>query len=153
MNGSGSSPHVFVYGTLRQGGGAPPELRRLLERGSRFVGVGHIAARLHDAGAFPAAVPDPAARVRGELYALEEPEDALARLDRYEAASPALGPGRLFRRRLVEVSLLEGPPADGVRAPGPEERNGRRRLTAWTYFYDRPVDGLPVVFSGDWTRR
>lgn len=158
------SAHIFVYGTLRRGGGAPPELRRLLVDGSRFVGLGHIAARLHDAGAFPAAVPDPVGRVRGELYALGDPDDALQRLDRYEGASPVLGAGRLFRRGLVEVTLLQGEAAGrragreeaggGPRPARAAARNGRpRRLTAWTYFYDRPVDGLPLVFSGDWTRR
>ena len=151
-----SHVHVFVYGTLRRGGEAPPELRRLLESGGRFVGLGRIAARLHDAGAFPAAVPDPTGRVVGEVYTLEDPEDALGRLDRYEAAAPVLGPGRLFRRGLVEVSLLSGEAADGAGPPmaGEAGRNGRpRRLTAWAYFYDRPVDGLPVVLSGDLTRR
>jgi gamma-glutamylcyclotransferase (GGCT)/AIG2-like uncharacterized protein YtfP len=130
--------HLFVYGTLRSDVGGPAQAR--LMEGLRLAGPATIAGRLHDAGWHPAAVPstDSADRITGELYAFDA--DAapalLAALDEYEgidAAHPALSP---FRREQVAA-----------------EGEGGMRVPAWVYFYNRPVDSMPRVTSGDWLRR
>lgn len=123
--------HLFVYGTLRREGRAPAAVEESLREGARPAGAGEIPARLHDAGAFPAAVPDPEARVRGELWRLADPGRVLPVLDRYEGHRED-GAG-LFRREVVRVRRREG---DDVRA--------------WTYLFAGEVEGLPVIESGDW---
>jgi gamma-glutamylcyclotransferase (GGCT)/AIG2-like uncharacterized protein YtfP len=130
--------HLFVYGTLRSDAGGPMHAR--LMRGVRRVGPACIRGRLYDAGRYPAAVAsdDAADRVAGELYAIDaDAADALfAALDEYEgvnAAHPALS---LFRRTVAAAER-----EDGMRVP------------AWVYFYNRPVDSLPRVTSGDWLGR
>jgi gamma-glutamylcyclotransferase (GGCT)/AIG2-like uncharacterized protein YtfP len=64
------------------------------------------------------------------------PADALLtapdEYERADAAHPALS---LFRRLVAA------------------EREDGMRVTAWICFYDRPVDSLPRVTSGDWLRR
>jgi gamma-glutamylcyclotransferase (GGCT)/AIG2-like uncharacterized protein YtfP len=133
-----AASHLFVYGTLRSDAGGAMHDR--LMRGVRRVGPASIRGRLYDAGRYPAAVAsdDPAERVTGELYAVDvDAADALlAALDAYEgvdAAHPALS---LFRRSVVAAER-----EDGMRVP------------AWVYFWNRPVDLLPRVSSGDWLRR
>lgn len=131
-----TASHLFVYGTLRSDAGGAMHNR--LMRGVRRLGPASIPGRLYDAGRYPAAVPsdDPADRINGELYAIDaDAGDALlAPLDVYEgvdAAHPALS---LFRRSVVAAEQ-----EDGMRVP------------AWVYFYNRRVDSLPRVTSGDWT--
>jgi gamma-glutamylcyclotransferase (GGCT)/AIG2-like uncharacterized protein YtfP len=130
--------HLFVYGTLRADAGGPAHAR--LMRGVRPVGRATIAGVLYDAGRYPAAVPsdDASARITGELYAVDaDAADALlAALDDYEGVDAAHPARSLFVRRVTET-----------------EREDGMRITAWVYFYNRPVDGLPRVVSGDWLRR
>lgn len=121
---------LFVYGTLREGGGAPRSIRRLMAAGSRKVAEGVIEGRLLDAGGFPAAVPGEGGEVRGEVRDLSRPEEVLALLDRYEGCSVPDGP---FRRTVVRVRL-----------------DGGGTARAWAYIFDRPGGNLPEVPSGDW---
>lgn len=133
---------LFVYGTLRPGGGAPGEVRRLLERGAEREGRAGVSGRLLVAGAgrYPALVLDrEGGRVIGDLYRLASPGPILGSLDRYEGRRPD-GSG-LYRRAVVEARLLE----DGS-AGGRSER-------AWAYVYNRDASGLEQIESGDWLRR
>lgn len=130
--------HLFVYGTLRPEAAGPVQAR--LMRGLRRVGRASIAGRLHDTGAYPAAVPsDQAAeRITGELFAMDAgaADGVLGALDAYEgidAAHPALS---LFRRHRVRAEREDGMCVD-----------------AWAYFYNRTADLLPRIPSGDWLRR
>lgn len=129
--------HLFVYGTLRSDVAGPAQAR--LMEGLRLAGRASISGRLHDAGWHPAAVEssDPADRIIGELYAIDGDADArMAALDEYEGidtAHPALS---LFRRWVVTA-----------------ERDDGTGVPAWVYFYNRPVDSMPRVTSGDWLRR
>ncbi len=122
---------LFVYGTLRRGAGGPDGPRRRLEHGAELAGEGTIGARLYDAGGFPAAVPDPSGRVRGEVYELSDPASLLAALDRYEGCRPD-GTG-LFRREVVTVRMDTG-----------QERE------AWVYLFGREIGGMPEIPSGDY---
>jgi gamma-glutamylcyclotransferase (GGCT)/AIG2-like uncharacterized protein YtfP len=60
---------LFAYGTLMRGF----PLHGLLAGRAAYVGEGVVAGRLFDLGRYPAAVPDPGARVAGELYRVGDP--------------------------------------------------------------------------------
>ncbi len=88
--------HLFVYGTLREGGEAAGLLR-----GCVLVGPGTVRGRLHDLGAYPALVPAAGdGVVRGEVWRC--PVEVLARLDAYEGVAEGL-----FRRTRVEAAGVE----------------------------------------------
>lgn len=135
--------HLFVYGTLRRGGGAPAEVRRLLERGADLVGEARIRGRLFEAGSgrYPALVlAAPGRWISGELHRLRAEGRLLRALDRYEGRKPD-GSG-LYRREVVEA-----------RRAGPWGGEGAPRgaaVPAWTYVYNRETEGLPEVEGGDW---
>jgi gamma-glutamylcyclotransferase (GGCT)/AIG2-like uncharacterized protein YtfP len=112
---------LFAYGTLMRGFG----LHRLLEGRARYVADGTVHARLLDLGAYPAAVPDTAAVLRGEVYRVADP--ALWRtLDSAEGpqyhrgeASVRTADGREVR---ACVYWYVGPPDRGVPIPGGDYR-------------------------------
>mgnify|MGYP006279570645 CR=1 FL=1 len=140
--------HLFVYGTLRPGGGAPPRVRRTLEEGADHVGAARVRGRLLVAGggSYPALVrTDGPGRVVGDLYRLRFPRRVLESLDRYEGRRPD-GTG-LYRRETVPVRLPDAP------SGGEGEGSGGRRLRAWTYIYNRDTAGLDEVEGNDWLRR
>lgn len=84
---------VFVYGTLKRGGGN----HRLLEAsGARFLGNHQIAGTMHDYGAFPAVTLDGSGTVHGEVY--EVSTVTLERLDRLE------GTPSFYQRARVSMS-------------------------------------------------
>ena len=119
---------LFVYGTLRK------DIRNsrfhVLAREAQevtFVGHARIQGRLFDLGTYPGLVlsGDPGARVRGELYALGNPDDTLSRLDDYE--------GNEFERVERDVVLDSG--ASGK---------------AWVYIYTGSTANKREVVSGDY---
>lgn len=124
--------HLFVYGTLRQGGDNP--MHDFLARESDFIAHATWQGRLYRVDFYPGAVPsdDPAARVHGEVYRLRRPMFALADLDRYEACGPGFAAPTEYLRELHPVRLRDG-----------------REVLAWVYVYNRPVEGLELITSGD----
>jgi len=104
--------HVFVYGTLREGGGAEGLLR-----GCARVGAGAVRGRLYDLGAYPALVLAAGeGAVRGEVWGC--PAAVLPRLDAYEGVAEGL-----FRRVRTEAGGVEcwvyvaGPALEPALAP------------------------------------
>ncbi len=122
--------HLFVYGTLRRG--ASP-MARLLRSGARYLGPATIRGRLYLIRHYPGAVPseDPVERVHGELHRLLDPA-LLLHLDDYEECSARHPPPHEYRREAVRVLC---PAGAGV--------------TAWAWLYNRPVEGLEPIPSGD----
>jgi len=122
---------LFVYGTLRRssGDGMHPLLGM-----ADFVGEAWWCGRLYLVDGYPGAVPDEAcsARVTGELYRLADPAQTLAALDAYEECGPPYGADAEYVRTVTRVTLSD----DTVRY-------------AWIYRYNRPVDGLVRIESGD----
>ncbi len=120
---------LFVYGTLRRSAGGG--MNRLL-RGAVFLGEAFWPGRLYLVDGYPGGVPfGDGSLVRGELYRLTDPE-TLAVLDRYEECGPEFGPGAEYLRIITRVALADGSMRD-----------------AWIYLYNRPVDGLVRIGSGD----
>lgn len=90
--------------------------------------------RLYRVDDFPGATrsAEPGDLVRGEVYRLQDPDLVLPRLDEYEDFDPADPQGSLYHREVADVRLHDG-----------------RQVSAWIYLYNRPVDGLPRLASGD----
>ena len=98
-------------------------LHSLIAECSVFMGEGTIVARLIDLGRYPGAIPDGAARLRGEVF----------RLDAME----------VWRT----LDSVEGPQYHRTRVP---VEMGTQRLEAFVYWYHGPLDrGVPVP-GGDW---
>lgn len=122
---------LFVYGTLRI---TASGCRHPLLDGAVFVGQARWCGRLYLVDGYPGAVPDEtcSATVSGELYRLVDPPAVLAALDAYEECGPAYGPDAEYVRTMTGVTLADGSLRD-----------------AWIYRYNRPVDGLVRIESGD----
>ena len=90
---------VFVYGTLLTG----YYNHRLVEELVRATDVGVVSDfRLLDLGAFPGARPADGFGIRGEVLTLDDPREAIQRLDRLE------GVPSLYTREKVRVALDDG---------------------------------------------
>jgi gamma-glutamylcyclotransferase (GGCT)/AIG2-like uncharacterized protein YtfP len=128
----GDTDLLFVYGTLRRTAGG---MHSLLGR-AVFLGGATWPGRLYRVDGYPGAVAsrEPGATIRGELYRLVDPEETLAILDDYEECGPAFGPESEYRRLVTRVTRT-----DGTQVP------------AWIYLYNRPVDGLELIASGDFS--
>ena len=125
------SQKVFVYGTLM--GGFDRRRRAGIETRMRLVGHGSIEAAIYDLGIFPAAIPAPDGRVRGEVYDVEDDPSVLAKLDEIEGYRPSEPDASLYTRVQVPVTLDDG-----------------RVETAWVYFYNAPLGRAERIASGDY---
>ena len=112
---------VFVYGTLKRGGGNHRHLR-----GQKFLGPARTGpgVTLYALGEYPGMVSDPydTAGVEGELWAVDDA--CLRRLDLLEGVAEGL-----YQR--VRIALL--PPHD--------------RVPAETYLYARDIAGRAPIGS------
>lgn len=123
---------VAVYGTLRRGG----RNHHLLARGgARAAGLAHLGGTLvvvqGDRYTYPGYLPgDDGRRVEVELYRVA-PAVVTGPLDTLEGYDPLDEAGSHYLRRLLPVL-----------GPG--------TARAWTYVYNRPTEGLPVVPDGVW---
>ena len=122
--------HIFFYGTLMRGF----ELRRRTAIDSllRFVGPGAVRGALYDLGPYPAVV-RAEGTVRGEVYAVTDPDRLLALVDAVERYLPD-DPAR----------------SEYVRAAAPVALDGAGLRTAWIYFYAQPLVGAVRIPSGDY---
>jgi len=126
----------FCYGTLRKGEcryKVMKELGILSERSGTIRGV------LYNCGSYPGAVignPKTKRRVAGEIIRVRNVGEAVKRLDAIEGFMGYGSPYSLYCRRIVPVELA----------------NGKTEL-AWVYGYNRCVDNLKLIKSGDWTNR
>jgi gamma-glutamylcyclotransferase (GGCT)/AIG2-like uncharacterized protein YtfP len=96
----------------------------VLNFGATFVTDEYVAGTMYDVGRFPALTLEGDTHIRGEVYRIDNPE-LPARLDRYE------GCPNLYQRRKVRTIYGHD---------------------VWVYVFVRPVEGLPVVKSGDWLK-
>jgi gamma-glutamylcyclotransferase (GGCT)/AIG2-like uncharacterized protein YtfP len=125
--------NLFVYGTLRRGGGAP--LSPLLSQHADLVGLGVFQGKLYDLGEYPGVIPstNPTDVVIGEIYALHKDNPILAILDEYEGYYPGQPEQSLYLRQVVPISL---------------GRN--KRLQAWIYIYNCSVTDYKQISTGDY---
>lgn len=129
--------YLFTYGTLMRGFRVVPEWPDRVR--ARFAGAGQIQARLFDLGQYAAALPAESEQVvtRGEVFELTEPESAKALLDVYEGCQMLHPHQSLYLRKIVPVTMDDG-----------------RKLEAWVYFYNRPLDASARrIASGDFRQK
>ena len=130
------TPLVFVYGTLRRGGGANGMMDACVP-----YGIGELDGYDLFTWGVPGIQPTErlGAKVVGECYVVTNPSD-LADLDSYESE------GAAYRRTKVWVRLRT-PQEDGWAAPA---NVAGLRVQAWVYEYLGSMDGSQHVENGDW---
>lgn len=127
---SASPTLLFVYGTLRKGGGAP--LVKRLEREARWLGQAEARGFLYLIEGYPGFVSDAAGgRVLGDLFDIGPNVSLLAALDDYEQCGEAWPQPQEYRREVISV-LSE-----------------RSAGEAWTYVYAWHVDETSLIAGGD----
>jgi gamma-glutamylcyclotransferase (GGCT)/AIG2-like uncharacterized protein YtfP len=123
---------LFVYGSLRRGFHHPAY--QYISEYFHFEGDGTVKGKLYDMGQFPAAVPAEDGLIVGELYRIREEDQygwAFAQLDDYEGVCVEDGEQQEYKREMTMVHC------------------GGHDVPAWIYWYMLPVEGHPVVASGD----
>lgn len=96
---------IFVYGTLRQDGVFP--ISEFLENRVEYLGKATIPGKIYFVNYYPGLVLTNAGkhRVHGEIYKMTDPADVFS-LDEYEGVSVIPSPGDLYKRVIVEATLL-----------------------------------------------
>ena len=127
--------YLFVYGTLRRRAGSA--MHPLLARYAAFVGEASYQGVMYKVGRYPGVVASENSgdQVWGEVYRLRQAALVLPRLDRYEQCRPGLPERAEYVREQQAVRLSSG-----------------KWLTAWVYLYNRPVERLPRIASGDFLK-
>ena len=130
---------LFVYGTLRKDI-LNSRFHVLAQEACtvRLVGRGRVAGRLFRLDGYPGLAPsgDPDRWVRGELYALEPPEElagTLRRLDAYEGCGPNDPEPHEYERVVLDVILESG-----------------GNQSAWVYVYKGTTANRQEIRSGDY---
>lgn len=125
-------PYLFVYGTLRKE--AARKAHQLLVKKADFIGEACYQGRLYRISYYPGVVPsaNPAHQVKGELYALRDPDNTWQVLDDYEGCSSHFSPPTEYVRRQQQVVLNNG-----------------QEVTAWIYLYQHEISWLEEIISGD----
>jgi gamma-glutamylcyclotransferase (GGCT)/AIG2-like uncharacterized protein YtfP len=122
---------VFFYGTLMTPFNRTARLQ--IDEHLVFRGRGTITAALFDLGIYPAAVPAPDGRVRGEIYEMLHPATVLRALDELEGYRASDPETSLYTRALTPVTAEDG-----------------SVVHAWAYFYNAPLGRAERIPSGDY---
>lgn len=117
---------LFVYGTLRPGGGA----EHFLEGRAQLIGDAEADGLLYRISWYPGLTPGEG-RVKGALWEMGDPAALLPVLDAYEGCGPGDPAPQEYVRELVAVRGPDGP------------------VTAWIYRYAWPLEGPERIASGD----
>jgi len=124
---------LFVYGSLRKGFEHPAFT--YIANYFHFSCHAKVKGLVYDLGEYPAAIPtDSEHFISGELYTIKHKDEfcyAIGQLDDYEGINPGDESTSLYRRELVNVYTAD------------------ETLSAWVYWYNGPVEGFPVIPSGD----
>jgi gamma-glutamylcyclotransferase (GGCT)/AIG2-like uncharacterized protein YtfP len=124
---------LFVYGTLRSGFRNPAY--NYITQYFHLVGEAVVKGQLYDNGSFPVAVATNDEHfITGELYQLNDPAQfgwAIEQLDDYEGLNVEVGEKPFYKREPSTVFINGNP------------------ILAWVYWYNRSVEGMPVIETGD----
>jgi gamma-glutamylcyclotransferase (GGCT)/AIG2-like uncharacterized protein YtfP len=123
--------YLFVYGTLRRN--RQNQSQHPYLDACDYLSDGFMHGELYEIDAYPGAVAGGTALVIGELYAMRNPERTLSALDIYEECTAHFPQPHEYIRRELPIRLSDG-----------------QTVSAWTYLYNRPLDGLARIHSGDY---
>lgn len=126
--------YLFVYGSLRRA--KNHSLHPYLNTHAVFIDRATLPGKLYHIASYPGAIPVHAndkSWIRGEVYRLLRPKLMLPILDHYEECTPQFPQPHEYQRRMSPVTLENG-----------------KILSAWVYWYGRPVAGLTQIATGDY---
>lgn len=126
--------YLFVYGTLRRDCGN--DLHRLIARNSDYIGMATFQGQMYQVADYPGIVASESTldQVVGELYLLSKTIKLLNVLDEYEEFDAEDLTASLFVRNKVDVNLKG------------------KLINSYAYLYNRPVDSLKRIVSGDFLK-
>ena len=126
--------YLFVYGTLRRDCGN--DLHRLIARNSDYIGMATFQGQMYHVADYPGIVTseNAADQVVGELYLLSKTIKLLNVLDEYEEFDAEDLTASLFVRNKVDVNLKG------------------KIISSYAYLYNRPVNSLKRITSGDFLK-
>jgi pyruvate carboxylase len=126
--------YLFVYGTLRRDCGN--DLHRLIARNSDYIGMATFQGQMYHVADYPGIVSseNTADQVVGELYLLSKTIKLLNVLDEYEEFDSEDLTASLFVREKVDVNLKG------------------KVISSYAYLYNRPVNSLKRITSGDFLK-
>lgn len=127
--------YLFVYGTLKSD--MNNDMYHLLAKNAHFIGDAEWNGKLYKVEDYPGAIAsnNPSDVVYGELYLLDNPDKILPALDEYEECSDKYKEPTLFKRIKDDVNIA----------------GKNNTVNAWIYIYNRPVDNLEQIKSGNFT--
>jgi gamma-glutamylcyclotransferase (GGCT)/AIG2-like uncharacterized protein YtfP len=122
---------LFVYGTLLI---EDNQFARYLSANATFYCVGKIKGKFYDIGSYPGVIVtgDDDYDISGTVYQLNNVEEVLRYLDPYEGFGEGEDLPYLFMREALPIKTEKG------------------TISCWIYLYNRPVDGLSQITSGDY---
>lgn len=127
------SLRIFVYGTLRRACATGAHDKYLA--GALFVSNAKLQAKLFRIRYYPAIVlTQENSWVEGEVYELKD-DAQLALLDEYEECKIPAVADQEYIREIVDVVLVSG-----------------AKLPVWTYIYNRSVESLEQIISGNFLK-
>jgi len=122
---------LFVYGSLRNG--FKNRYARFLQMGSELLGTAYTLGKLYDIGGYPGLKlsNDVTEQVWGDIYRVGNAQKIYPMLDIYEESGNAFPKPNEYIKELISVNFNGG------------------ELSAICYMYNRPVENLPRIHSGD----
>lgn len=120
--------YLFVYGTLRPCLAKAEQRQRIA--GLTIAGPATVPGVLYDLGPYPALIAGSGV-VHGDLLVVADVRQ-LATLDAYEECG---GDDPLYRREPILATRPDG-----------------SAVTAWAYYYARPLAAATVIASGDYRK-
>lgn len=110
------------------------EMSEFLESRARFVSKGFFYGKLFKISWYPGAITssNKSHKVFGTLFEISDSHTVFSVLDDYEGASIKHGQPSLFKRKRITAYIDKG-----------------ITVKTWVYLYNRPVEGLSRISSGD----
>lgn len=123
--------YLFVYGTLLD---ASNEFAIYLNLHCSFYSTGKVKGKLYDLGEYPGAIADENCTdyIYGNIFILNNSNEALKYLDDYEGFGDEQEQPNLFIRKMITVET------------------DTERLKCWIYLYNLPIKGFKIIESGDY---
>jgi gamma-glutamylcyclotransferase (GGCT)/AIG2-like uncharacterized protein YtfP len=127
--------YLFIYGTLLVK--VKNAMSDFLQSHAEFIGQGFFHGKLYNTGEYPGAVlsSNGVDKVYGMVCLLNDAEKVFTVLDVYEEVGRQYPEPNEYIRQKITVFL-----------------HSQKELTCWVYLYNRPVDDLEQILSGDYLK-